>query len=61
MPTDGDFPDGPVAKILRSQCRGPGFHPRLGTSFHMLQLRPGIAKQIIFLNTYRGAGGLHSR
>ena len=21
----GDFPGGPVAKIPRSQCRGPGF------------------------------------
>ena len=21
----GDFPGGPVAKISRSQCRGPGF------------------------------------
>ena len=23
----GDFPRGPVAKGMRSQCRGPGFHP----------------------------------
>ena len=22
----GDFPDGPVAKTLCSQCRGPRFH-----------------------------------
>ena len=25
----GDFPGGPVAKILRAQCMGPGFNPRL--------------------------------
>ena len=24
---DGDFLGGPVAKSLRSQCRGPGFDP----------------------------------
>ena len=23
---EGDFPGGPVAKIQRSQCRGPGFN-----------------------------------
>ena len=23
----GDFPGGPVARGMRSQCRGPGFHP----------------------------------
>ena len=23
----GDFPDGPVAGTLCSQCRGPGFKP----------------------------------
>ena len=25
-----DFPGGPVVKALRSQCRGPGFHPWSG-------------------------------
>ena len=25
-----DFPSGPVAKTLHSQCRGPGFDPWLG-------------------------------
>ena len=25
-----DFPDSPVAKTLRSQCRGPGFNPWSG-------------------------------
>ena len=25
-----DFPGGPVAKTLRSQCRGPGFDPWSG-------------------------------
>ena len=25
--TTRDFPGGPVAKTLRSQCRGPGFDP----------------------------------
>ena len=23
----GDFPGGPVVKMLHSQCRGPGFDP----------------------------------
>ena len=27
---DRDFPDGPVAKTLSSQCRGPGFDPWSG-------------------------------
>ena len=27
---NGDFPDGPMAKTLCSQCRGPGFNPRSG-------------------------------
>ena len=26
----GDFPGGPVAKTLCSQCRGPGFNPWSG-------------------------------
>ena len=26
----GNFSDGPVAKTLCSQCRGPGFNPWLG-------------------------------
>ena len=28
----GDFPGGPVAKTLCSQCRGLGFHPYVGTT-----------------------------
>ena len=27
----GDFPGGPVVKILRFHCRGRGFNPWLGT------------------------------
>ena len=37
-----DFPGGPVAKSPRSQCRGPGSIPGLGTRSHMLQLRVHI-------------------
>ena len=55
--TDGirGFPGGPVAKTLHSQCRGPRFNPssKLDPTCHnedgrsrMLQLRPGMAKQI---------------
>jgi len=41
----GDFPGGPVAKTLSYQCRGPrGQSPVKELRFHMLQLRPGIAK-----------------
>ena len=35
-----DFPGGPVAKTLHSQCSLPGQRTRP----HMLQLRPGTAK-----------------
>ena len=40
----GYFPGGPEAKTLRSQCRGPGFKPWLGsphaaTKFALLQLK----------------------
>ena len=34
-----DFPGGPVAKTVRSQCRGPGFNPLPGTRSYMPQLR----------------------
>ena len=34
-----DFPGGPVAKTLCSQCRGPGSIPGQGTRAHMLQLK----------------------
>ena len=33
----GDFPGGPMAKILHSQCRWPRFDQ--GTRSHMLQLK----------------------
>ena len=47
----GDFPDGPVAKILCSQCRGSGFDPWSENQIshattkrsHMSQLRPSTA------------------
>ena len=39
-----DFPGGPVAKTLSSQCRGPGSIPGQGARSHMLQLRPRAAK-----------------
>ena len=36
---DRDFPGGPVAKTLCSQCRGgPGLVPGWGTGSHMPQL-----------------------
>ena len=34
-----DFPGGPVAKTLRSQCRGPRFNSWSKTRSHMMQLR----------------------
>ena len=34
-----DFPGGPVAKTLSSQCRGPG----QGTGSHMLQIKISCA------------------
>ena len=37
-----------MAKAPCSQCRGPGLIRGQGTRSHMLQLRPGAAKQIIF-------------
>ena len=37
-----DFPGGPVAKTLHSQCRGPGSIPDQGTRSHMLQLRSSM-------------------
>ena len=58
----GDFPAGPVAKTLCSQCRGPGLIPGQGTRScvphweftcynddqrsGLLQLRPGTAKSM---------------
>ena len=52
---EGDFPGGPVAKALGSQCRGPGSIPDQGMSFHMLQLRPHTVKDIntFFKNQWR--------
>ena len=41
----GDFPGGPVAGTLRSQCKGPGSIPGQGARAHMLQLRPRTAKK----------------
>ena len=35
----GNFPGGPVAKILGSQCRGPGFDSRQETGSHIPRLR----------------------
>ena len=35
----GDFSDGPVAKALCSQCRGPGSSPEQEIRSHMLQLK----------------------
>ena len=40
----GESPDGPVAKTVHSQCRGPGSISGQGTRSHMLQLRPDAAK-----------------
>ena len=37
-----DFPGGPVAKTLSSQCRGPGSIPGQGTRSHMPQWRSKI-------------------
>ena len=34
-----DFPGGPIAKTLSSQCRGSGSIPGQGTRLHMPQLR----------------------
>ena len=34
-----DFPGGPVAKTLHSQCRGLGSIPGVGTVSHISQLR----------------------
>ena len=39
-----NFPGGPGAKPLRSQCRGPSSVPGQGTRSHKAQLRPGAAK-----------------
>ena len=35
---DWNFPGGPVAKTLRSQCKGPGSIPGWGNRSHMPQL-----------------------
>ena len=40
----GDFPAGPVAKTLHSQCKGPGSISGLKIKSHILQWRPGAAK-----------------
>ena len=39
-----DFPGGPVAKTLCSQCKGLGSISGQGTRSHMLQLRLDTAK-----------------
>ena len=41
-----NFPDGPVAKTLHSQCREPRFNPWSGTRSHKPQPRPGTIKYI---------------
>ena len=41
---DRDFPGGPVAETICSQCRGPGFDPWSGTRSHMPQLRTCMQK-----------------
>ena len=49
----GDFPGGPVAKTLHSQCRGPGSILGQGTRSQVLYLRPAWCSQInnfFFLN-----------
>ena len=40
-----DLPGGPVAKTLRSQCRGPSLIPGQGTRSHMPQLRCSTANK----------------
>ena len=40
----GDFLGGPMAKTQLSQCRDLVLIPGQGTRFHMMQLRPGVAK-----------------
>ena len=45
--TWGDFPGGPVAKTLHSQCRGLGSVPGQGTRSHMPQLRIHTLQQKI--------------
>ena len=43
----GDFPGGPLVKIPRSQCRGPGLIPGQGTRSLMPQLKiPHVATTI---------------
>ena len=39
-----DFPGGPVAKALCSQCRGPRFNPWSGNQIRVLQLKSGTAE-----------------
>ena len=41
----GDFPGGPVTETPQPQCRSPGQISAQGTRSHMLQLRPGTAKE----------------
>ena len=49
FPSHGDFLGGPMAKILHSQCRGPGSIPGRGTRFHMPQRR-GHRQQLKILH-----------
>ena len=39
----GDFPGGPVAKSLSSQCRGLHAMTKIGSKTYVPQLRPGTA------------------
>ena len=49
-----DFPGGPVAKTLSSQCRGPGLILSQGTRYHKvtiktqyIQIRPSLVAQVV--------------
>ena len=42
-----DFPGGPVAGTLCSQCKGPGFYGCQGARSHMPQLRLGQPNKIL--------------
>ena len=50
LPLERNFPGGPIAKTVHSQCRGPRFD--LGVRSHMLQLRPGRVGRNINNPTY---------
>ena len=48
-----DFPGGPMAQFLCSQCRGPSSIPGLGTRSCMLQLRGHMLELKILLATVK--------